>query len=622
LRSRKILPLPGVSTLLRFFKDFQIQPGFLESVAKLVRVKVASMTELEKVATASFDEVHLKSGLAYDRKYDQVVGPHREANVLMLRGIFAKWKLPIWYDYDCKLTKEMLLEIINKVSSLGLDVVASVCDQGGKNRGLATSLDISKSNCEYAHPANPDEKICWFYDAPHILKNLRGALLNYGFVLPSGTYVGKKHLEKLLAELPPGMSMAYKLTKSHLNVEGQDAQTVRTAAQLLSTSTALAIKYIFPDDAEMLELAEFIQLVDNWFDCMNSRHKFDKAKPHRSGFRLHFEKQKKTIEEAIRVFTALQVRGIRTRYMPWQDGLIISSKSILCLYDRLKTKLGISWLLTCKFNQDCCENLFSRLRCMRGHALSFHALEFQYRLREHILGGCADIAVKSASVDCPEDDDVMLTSDVSLEFVTEDPVTAAEAAAETAAEAAAEESSAEVSTPTNEESEESIIEDFDDVLLEFSTEALSVSQEQGLIYIGGYLARTCGADEHYRTINDDKDPNQFVASGWLDDKNTAGAAGGVGLYYPSKILTSDLHAMEKQFISFHEGAPNGLRRDPKVVHTLKNLLHDKFSQYPLEMLRKFSMVRTMIRMREINREIAQKNKVTQRGKRKKGEFAY
>jgi hypothetical protein len=599
LRNSKVLPLPGVSTLVTFFKDFRIQEGYLNSVAKLLRAKILTMTDLEKVAIASFDEIHLKSDISYDKHNDQIIGPHREANVLMLRGLFAKWKLPIWYGYDQALAKDVLLDIIKKVEAEGIDIAGVVCDQGGKNLGLAKKMGIDHENTVFDHPSCPGQKIAWFYDVPHILKNLRTAFLRRGFKLPSGTVIGKRHLQKLFDKLGSDVSVAWKLSDRHLNVKDQDCQTVSLAAQLFSSSTALAIKHIFPDDPEMLEVADFIQLVDNWFDTLNSRRKYDKVKAHRCGYRLHLEKQQATLEKALEVFEVLQVEGWKTK-MPWQKGLLTSTKSMLYLYDSLKEKYGILYLVTCRCNQDVLENTFSRLRVIRGHALSFGALELNWRLRDHILGGCDNLSVKTASVHCPEDDNFMLTQDVSLDLLAQDtfePVTPSE--------------------------DDLIIDDFDGILAAFSPDepSTSVSQEQGYVYLSGYLARVCGEESHFRTKNDEKNPSLFTSSGWMDDKNTAAAAGGIGLCYPSKALTADIAIMEKEFVAFHEGEA-GLSRAPGVVQRFSRHLGQKFPQYSTKLITKFSKTRTMIRMSEMIKDLHCRHAESLRSKRKKIENAY
>jgi hypothetical protein len=69
------------------------------------------------------------------------------------------------------------------------------------NTGLTADLDIDIHNTTFKNPARPDDNFFWFHDVPHILKNLRTAFMKSGFVLPSGTVVGKSHLQRLVDKL-------------------------------------------------------------------------------------------------------------------------------------------------------------------------------------------------------------------------------------------------------------------------------------------------------------------------------------------------------------------------------------------------------------------------------------
>ena len=53
---------------------------------------------------------------------------------------------------------------------------------------------------------------------------------------------------------------------------------------------------------------------------------------------------------------------IRTAKLPWQHGLICSIKSTKSLYNDLVVNGPFEFLMTAKLNQDCLENLFSRIR--------------------------------------------------------------------------------------------------------------------------------------------------------------------------------------------------------------------------------------------------------------------
>jgi hypothetical protein len=396
--------------------------------------------------------------------------------------------------------------------------------------------------------------------------------------------------------------MQFRLTQRHLDAKDQDAQNVRLAAQVFSKSTALALKYIFPEDAEMQELSEFILVVDEWFDTCNSRTKFDNTKPHRCALRVHWPKQKRALEKAIDVFTKLRA-GRKKAMMPWQKGLLISTKSMILLYTSLLVNYSPMWYFhSARVNQDFVENTFSILRLIRGHMMTFGALSFIQRLRDHILGGCTRVAVESASVHCPNDGDQMLTEDVSMELLTAE----------------------EPPIEDNITLEGDILDDVDGILTDFSSDtpqpSISVSQEQGYIYLGGYLARSSGEVEHYRTKNDDKDATLYQSSGWLDDKNTAADAGGRGLCYPSKILTLDLREMELEFVAFH--GIEGLPRTPGVVKAFADHLQNKFPHYCMILLKKFSKVRIIIRMRRLNVSLKACHDESARSKRKKIERSY
>ena len=61
---------------------------------------------------------------------------------MMLKLMFKQLKIPIWYRFDTTLDKEELFKIITEVEESGYHVKTVTCDQGPKNRGLATKLGI------------------------------------------------------------------------------------------------------------------------------------------------------------------------------------------------------------------------------------------------------------------------------------------------------------------------------------------------------------------------------------------------------------------------------------------------------------------------------------------------
>ena len=59
---------------------------------------------------------------------------------------------------------------------------------------------------------------------------------------------------------------------------------------------------------------------------------------------------------------------VRELKLPWEHGLICSIKSTKAIYEDLVVNGPFEFLLTARLNQDCLENLFSRIR---GNLMSF-----------------------------------------------------------------------------------------------------------------------------------------------------------------------------------------------------------------------------------------------------------
>lgn len=90
----------------------------------------------------SFDEVKISESVAYDSRSDQVLGPHRQAQVAMIRGLLYNYKQPIFVDFDKAMKKETLFDLIQQLDKIGYHVVAIVSDMATSNVGLWRSLGI------------------------------------------------------------------------------------------------------------------------------------------------------------------------------------------------------------------------------------------------------------------------------------------------------------------------------------------------------------------------------------------------------------------------------------------------------------------------------------------------
>ncbi|KAF0747571.1 Uncharacterized protein FWK35_00016360 [Aphis craccivora] len=72
LRDEKKFPLPGLSTLRMSAAKFLVEPGILSSVICSMIAKVFN----EKLTIISFDETYMSNRICYDKKNEQMLGPH------------------------------------------------------------------------------------------------------------------------------------------------------------------------------------------------------------------------------------------------------------------------------------------------------------------------------------------------------------------------------------------------------------------------------------------------------------------------------------------------------------------------------------------------------------------
>jgi hypothetical protein len=335
LRKVKNIPLPGLSTLAKWTQNFKCIPGIQEEVINIMKAKSKFLNEFSKKTVLSFDEMGIDSRICYDEAEDKAYGPHSNVQVLMARGLFNQWKQPVYYDFDKKVTSQILLQIIETLDNAGFDVVAVVSDMGGGNQGLWKELDVGfgsqkrkkkvknqtvtqsakgKLRSSFKHPVTKNN-IWVFPDMPHLLKLLRNHFLDEGIKFSDGQTVEKSIVESVIEEQE--LKLCPKLS-THLTTVKQSArQKVRYAVQLFSHHTATLLKLKYPENKNIYELFE---TTDKFFDVMNSRFSVDRKKKWHSGFGLDYENQTAIIEKMEKL-KSIRI-GNHKGLMPFQKGFL------------------------------------------------------------------------------------------------------------------------------------------------------------------------------------------------------------------------------------------------------------------------------------------------------------
>jgi hypothetical protein len=67
-RTKRNMPLPGMSTLRKWAGSFCFEPGVLKPVMDHMKLKSSQLPSIEKLAVLSFDEIHISQQIEIDKK--------------------------------------------------------------------------------------------------------------------------------------------------------------------------------------------------------------------------------------------------------------------------------------------------------------------------------------------------------------------------------------------------------------------------------------------------------------------------------------------------------------------------------------------------------------------------
>lgn len=147
------IPLPSASTLSRWSRSFRLTSGVMEAAVAVLEAAVQGMSAIQRLCVLSFDEMALDSRYCYDASSDQVLTGSK-LQVLMVRALCASWKQPLFYELDAPMTPEKLADVILRLESLGLSVVAVVSDMGVSNENMWRDAGVTDAKTWIANPAD------------------------------------------------------------------------------------------------------------------------------------------------------------------------------------------------------------------------------------------------------------------------------------------------------------------------------------------------------------------------------------------------------------------------------------------------------------------------------------
>lgn len=161
LRDKLHFPLPCLQTLRNWTNAYKTQPGLQALSLKAMSSVRDTLSEQERLVVLSFDEMAVDDRVTYDSTEDRVYGPCKQVQVLMVRSLCARWKQPVYFDFDAEMTRSTLFAAIAAVEEVGYRVVATVCDLSATNRRLLWTseveggLGIDPDDAWFQNPCDP-----------------------------------------------------------------------------------------------------------------------------------------------------------------------------------------------------------------------------------------------------------------------------------------------------------------------------------------------------------------------------------------------------------------------------------------------------------------------------------
>ena len=252
-----------------------------------------------------------------------------------------------------------------------------------------------------------DEEIFILADPPHLLKNIRNALLNHGEFTIDPKYVEELNLPsnkvkweyiKKMVEFQEERQLRIcpHLTKADIDIGTYSKMKVKFAKHVFSKETAESIKFccehypeIFP--AEAMTTSVFCSKIGHYFDIMTAR-----------GLGLAFSKKNpEKLQEAfdhlewfVGFYTSMLIgKKHKGGLLPTQRGIILATKSMIELTRFMLDQEGIKFLRPGMVGNDPIENFHS---CVRARNKKPTCLNFMRITKAICMTQCLDGAASGS----------------------------------------------------------------------------------------------------------------------------------------------------------------------------------------------------------------------------------
>lgn len=321
----------------------------------------------------------------------------KNALVYLVTGINQRWKIPVAYLLVNGLTATQLANITKEVLAFiaesGIHIMGLTFDGLPANIAMASELgaDIN-DGATFPHPTQ-NHNISIFLDAAHMLKLVRNTLAQHNLYDHKDEKISFEYFHHLVELQEQGQfHLANRLNRMHTNWQN-NKMNVKLATQLLSDSCYISLQQLQKDNHPKFlkcgATAEFCKMINDVFDCLNSRNlcSYGLKKPLRKESApeiLKFIARAQEYFSGIKIEVISHIADSTPKKIPILEsncktgflGLILDLKNLQKMYESYVQPGLLKYIMTYKFSQDHLEILFSCLRSHGGYNNNPNASQF------------------------------------------------------------------------------------------------------------------------------------------------------------------------------------------------------------------------------------------------------
>lgn len=441
----KHFTLPSKKVLKALLSKIKIHPGINPLIFEELKVTVSKMLPQDRLCTLLFDEMSITPQIHYNPYTDDLVGFENfgtstsekfsnHALVFMVKGIKKIYKQPVAYYFVQNLQtnnlKEILKDVVKNVQATGLNIVATVCDQGSPNASCINSL-VSEAKEKYLRSGKEwknniiiidGKEIIPLFDVPHLLKGMRNNLLNKDMEYKNENQLKTikwEYFQRIFeADKSHGeLRLLPKLTREHVDPEKIKKMKVKIAAQIFSHSMAVAADNLVARGevpSECKNIIPFVLLIDNLFDSLNASSfsapcgkKYRAAVKRNSPHHVIWQKSLELLK-SIQFMVKKSDGTTFAKSIPTVNNFIKTVEGFKSLWKLLSTKYGLDSMLTRNINQDPLENFFGSIRSLGARYVAPNCVGFEGAFKTLLLNNLS--SNHSVNSNCEEDENKCLQS--------------------------------------------------------------------------------------------------------------------------------------------------------------------------------------------------------------------